>query len=113
MSCRLTWFVTCAPLLSLSACGGSAPPAEAPKPSSEVAASQETAAAPHEEQKPVAAKPKVVPMSEREPESIVQLAFEPLAMGVRPGGKIVLAAHFRIAPGYRISWKASGEVGQA
>jgi thiol:disulfide interchange protein DsbD len=42
----------------------------------------------------------------------VQLSFEPLVMGVRPGGKLLLAAHFRIASGYRISWKASGEVGQ-
>lgn len=39
------------------------------------------------------------------------LSFEPLSAGVRPGGKVLLAAHFRIAPGYRISWKTAGDVG--
>lgn len=50
---------------------------------------------------------------EPEPETIVQLSFEPLVVGVRPGGHFLLAAHFVIAPGYRISWKYPGEVGTA
>lgn len=46
------------------------------------------------------------------PESVVQLSFEPLVTGVRPGRRFLLAAHFRIAPGYRISWKNPGDVGK-
>jgi thiol:disulfide interchange protein DsbD len=50
--------------------------------------------------------------TEAMPESVVQTSLEPLVAGVRPGGKVVLAAHFRITPGYRISWKYPGDVGQ-
>jgi thiol:disulfide interchange protein DsbD len=41
------------------------------------------------------------------------VSLEPLVLGVRPGERFWLAAHFRIAPGYRISWKNPGEVGTA
>jgi thiol:disulfide interchange protein DsbD len=50
--------------------------------------------------------------AERMPESVVQVTFEPLVTGVRPGRKFLLAAHFRIAKGYRISWKNPGDVGK-
>lgn len=50
--------------------------------------------------------------AERMPESVVQVSLEPLVTGVRPGHKFLLAAHFRIAPGYRISWKNPGDVGK-
>jgi DsbC/DsbD-like thiol-disulfide interchange protein len=45
------------------------------------------------------------------PESVVQATFEPLVTAVRPGRPFLLAAHFRIASGYRISGKEAGEVG--
>lgn len=43
---------------------------------------------------------------------MVQVTFEPLVTAVRPGRSFLLAAHFRIAGGYRISWKNPGEVGK-
>jgi thiol:disulfide interchange protein DsbD len=46
------------------------------------------------------------------PESVVQVTFEPLVTGVRPGRPFLLAAHFRIASGYRISGKNPGQVGK-
>jgi DsbC/DsbD-like thiol-disulfide interchange protein len=46
------------------------------------------------------------------PESVVQVTFEPLVTAVRPGRPFLLAAHFRIASGYRISWKEPGQVGK-
>lgn len=49
---------------------------------------------------------------ERMPDAVVQVSFEPLVTGVRPGRKFLLAAHFRIAPGYRISWQNAGDVGK-
>lgn len=49
---------------------------------------------------------------ERAPEALVRVSLEPLVTGVRPGRKFLLAAHFRIAPGYRISWTNPGEVGK-
>src|SRR5258707_7947942 len=51
-------------------------------------------------------------LAERTPESVVQVTLEPLVTGVRPGRKFLLAAHFRIAPGYRISWTNAGDVGK-
>jgi DsbC/DsbD-like thiol-disulfide interchange protein len=51
-------------------------------------------------------------LADRPQESVVQVSFEPLVTGVRPGQKFLLAAHFRIAPGYRISWTNPGEVGK-
>ncbi len=49
---------------------------------------------------------------ERAPESVVQVTFEPLVTGVRPGRTFWLAAHFRITAGYRISWTNPGDVGK-
>lgn len=46
------------------------------------------------------------------PESVVQVTFEPLVNAVRPGHPFLLAAHFRIASGYRISGEKPGEVGK-
>jgi thiol:disulfide interchange protein DsbD len=85
-------------LLIVSACGGAAatPPAVDPP----HAAPQETAAAP------------APPPKESVPESVVQVTFEPLVTAVRPGKPFLLAAHFRIARGYRISGKDPGEVGK-
>jgi len=48
-----------------------------------------------------------------DPESAVNVTFEPLVTGIRPGQRFWLAAHFRIQDGYRIGWKAKGEVGRA
>lgn len=48
----------------------------------------------------------------RMPESVVQVSLEPLVSGVRPGRKFLIAAHFRIAQGYRISWTNPGDVGK-
>lgn len=47
------------------------------------------------------------------PEAAVNVSFEPLVGTVRPGTRFWIAAHFRIAPGYRIGWKAKGDVGRA
>jgi DsbC/DsbD-like thiol-disulfide interchange protein len=46
------------------------------------------------------------------PESVVQVTFEPLVTAVRPGRPFLLAAHFRIASGYRISGQDPGQVGK-
>jgi DsbC/DsbD-like thiol-disulfide interchange protein len=46
------------------------------------------------------------------PESVVTVTFEPLVTGVRPGRKFLLAARFKITPGYRISWSNAGDVGK-
>jgi DsbC/DsbD-like thiol-disulfide interchange protein len=47
------------------------------------------------------------------PESSVNLSFEPLVTGIRPGQRFLLAAHFKMARGYRIGWKGKGDVGRA
>ena len=88
------------------ACGGAAPPpAEPSTKSDEDRAAQAKASA---ERKKAAriAKLETDEPAERMPESVVQLSFEPLVTGVRPGRTFLLAAHFRISPGYRISWKS-------
>ena len=47
------------------------------------------------------------------PEAAVNVSLEPLVTAVKPGARFLIAAHFRIAPGYRIGWKAKGDVGRA
>jgi DsbC/DsbD-like thiol-disulfide interchange protein len=100
--------------VSTFACGGSGPgPAD---PAREARAKREREArekAEAEEKKASRiAKLETDEPAERMPEAVVQLSFEPLVTGVRPGRKFLLAAHFRIAPGYRISWKNPGDVGK-
>jgi thiol:disulfide interchange protein DsbD len=51
--------------------------------------------------------------SDAAPESTVNLSFEPLVTGIRPGQRFMVAAHFKIAPGYRIGWKGKGDVSRA
>lgn len=97
-------------VLGSVACGGATAPPEAPEKAAEpprTAEARPVGASTGDEKR---AKPADPP--EREPESIVGLSFEPLVMGVRPGQTLLLAAHFRIAPGYRISWKATADVGE-
>jgi DsbC/DsbD-like thiol-disulfide interchange protein len=98
-------------VVPLSACGGS----EAPPPAHPSAVNKGPSAA------EIAAKKKAARLAkleddtaagERMPESVVQVSFEPLVTGVRPGHKFMLAAHFRIAKGYRISWTNPGDVGK-
>ena len=89
-------------LLVLSACGGApTPPPVEPSPGLGKASHEETG------DNSAAAAPK-----ESVPESVVQATFEPLVTAVRPGRPFLLAAHFRIASGYRISGKESGQVGK-
>ncbi len=59
--------------------------------------------------------PTIAPVDDSEsiPESMVQVSLEPLVTGIHPGGHFAIAAHFRIAKGYRIGWKFPGEVGSA
>jgi DsbC/DsbD-like thiol-disulfide interchange protein len=47
------------------------------------------------------------------PEASVSVSLEPLVAAIKPGSRFLIAAHFRIAPGYRIGWKAKGDVGRA
>jgi thiol:disulfide interchange protein DsbD len=47
------------------------------------------------------------------PEDAVNVSFEPFVAAVRSGAHFTLAAHFRIAPGYRLAWQASGDGGKA
>jgi thiol:disulfide interchange protein DsbD len=47
------------------------------------------------------------------PEASVNVSLEPLVAAIKPGSRFLIAAHFRIAPGYRIGWKAKGDVGRA
>jgi DsbC/DsbD-like thiol-disulfide interchange protein len=98
-----SWFT-----VVLIGCGGSpAAPPVSPHETTPAAASGTASPAKAAGGVPERQKPAV----EREPEAVVGLSFEPLSSGVRPGGKVILAAHFRIAPGYRISWKTAGDVG--
>jgi DsbC/DsbD-like thiol-disulfide interchange protein len=48
-----------------------------------------------------------------DPEASVSVSFEPLVTGIRPGMRFMIAAHFKIAPGYRIGWKAKGDIGRS
>jgi DsbC/DsbD-like thiol-disulfide interchange protein len=94
---------------SLSACGGAAP---APHAGAAVAPSAPSASpAASLAPAPAASAAPEAPKEAPEPETLVDVSFEPLVTGVRPGSSFLLAAHFRIAPGYRVSWKAPGEVG--
>jgi len=97
------------PFLCLTACGGSAPPPAEPR-----AAKKNTAPAPYAERAKASrlARLEAEPVAAPAPESVVQVSFEPLVTGVRPGRSFLLAAHFRIASGYRISWKNPGDVGK-
>lgn len=90
-------------LFVVTACGGSAlePAAVAPR-------APEPAPAPRAE----AADDSATHSNESVPESVVQVTFEPLVTGVHPGRPFLLAAHFRIASGYRISGKNPGQVGK-
>lgn len=88
-------------------CGGGTTAASSPGPSVTPEKKAERAEpAPKESPHPKA------PEVEAAPESVVQVSFEPLVTGVLPGGKFLVAARFRMAPGYRISWKVAGDVGQ-
>jgi DsbC/DsbD-like thiol-disulfide interchange protein len=89
-------------LIFASACGGGAtpPPVE---PSRPAAAEKHEATADDSE---------AASARESVPESVVQVTFEPLVNAVRPGKPFLLAAHFRIANGYRISGKKVGDVGK-
>lgn len=97
--------------LFLASCGGSEPPpahanaAKAKGPTAEEMAARKKASR-------IAKLEDDSTAAERVPESVVQVSFEPLVTGVRPGKKFLLAAHFRIAKGYRISWKNPGDVGK-
>lgn len=97
------------PSLCLSACGGSAPPPAEPK-----AAKKDAAPAADAERRKASrlARLDAEPAADPAPESVVQVSFEPLVTGVRPGRSFLLAAHFRIASGYRISWTNPGDVGK-
>jgi DsbC/DsbD-like thiol-disulfide interchange protein len=91
-------------LILTSACGG-APTPPPVEPSRSVGSSPEA----HE----VTTDDSEAPSSrESVPESVVQVTFEPLVTAVRAGRPFLLAAHFRIASGYRISGKKAGEVGK-
>ena len=104
----------CAALLLTfaTACGGSS----TPEPSSSDRAKRERA----EREKADAEKAKASRLARLEgddsaepmPESVVKVTFEPLVTGVRPGRKFLIAARFKIARGYRISWSNAGDVGK-
>jgi thiol:disulfide interchange protein DsbD len=47
------------------------------------------------------------------PESIVVAEFQTSAQAVKPKGKFLLAVHFRIESGWRISWQNPGDVGKS
>ena len=82
--------------LALAACGGPSP-ARAP---------EAAAAAPAEPEKSAWPGPAA-------PESVVHAEFQTSAQAVEPRGKFLLAVHFAIEPGYRISWQNPGDVGQS
>ena len=92
-------------LFVVAGCGGAAaaPPPVAPS------APAESSDASHEQSASRTAAPSP---AEVVPDSVVQVTFEPLVTAVRPGRPFLLAAHFRIASGYRISGKEAGEVGK-
>ena len=85
-----------ASLSALVACGGPSP-ARAPEPP----------AAPAEPEK------SAWPSEPAPPESVVHAEFQTSAQAVEPRGKFLLAVHFAIEPGYRISWQNPGDVGQS
>ena len=47
-----------------------------------------------------------------EPDVAVKASFETSTAAVSPGSKFLVAAHFRIAEGYRLSWVNPGDVGK-
>lgn len=100
--------------ISTYACGGSSPEPADPSHEEQAKRDRKARAKAAAEQKKAAriAKLETDEPAERMPEAVVQLSFEPLVTGVKPGRKFLLAAHFRIAPGYRISWKNPGDVGK-
>jgi len=100
--------------VSTFACGGSGPEPADPAGEARARRDREARAKAEAEKKKASriAKLQTDEPAERMPEAVVQLSFEPLVTGVRPGRKFLLAAHFRIAPGYRISWKNPGDVGK-
>jgi DsbC/DsbD-like thiol-disulfide interchange protein len=47
------------------------------------------------------------------PESVVHAEFQTSAQAIKPGGKFLVAVHFAIESGYRISWQNPGDVGKS
>src|SRR5690242_7951681 len=94
-------------VLHLAGCGGSEPPPVHPKSTAKRKDDESDAA---RQKASRIARLDAEPPAEPAPESVVQVSLEPLVTGVRPGQRFWLAAHFRIAPGYRISWKNPGDV---
>ncbi|HVU01390.1 MAG TPA: protein-disulfide reductase DsbD domain-containing protein [Polyangiaceae bacterium] len=93
-------------------CGGSGKPPSDPNAQAERDREKQQRARAEREKSSRLARLDSSDLADRPLESVVQVTFEPLVTGVRPGRKFLLAAHFRIAPGYRVSWTNPGDVGK-
>jgi hypothetical protein len=63
-----------------------------------------------EQPKPAPAPPKL--LEEEMPDTIVYAALKTSAQAIKPGSKFLIAVHFDITEGYRISWSNPGDVGK-
>jgi DsbC/DsbD-like thiol-disulfide interchange protein len=75
-------------------------------------ASAKAAPSPSAASQPVEQQAAPPPPAPEHDETVVKFAFNTTATAIVPGSTFWLAAHFRLAPGYRIFWENPGDVGR-